>query len=323
MLRSLEGAVVVVTGASSGIGRAAAVAFAGKRASVVVTARRADLLEQVADECRRLGGKALAHAAEVTDAEAVDAVALAALERFGRIDVWVNNAGVTALGRLDEVPLDAFRRVIETNVFGYVYGARAALRTFRAHGSGTLINNASVAGRISQPYAGAYVMSKHAVRALGMSLRQELSLEGRGRDIHVCTLLPATIDTPFFQHAGNYTGRQAKAMPPVYAVDRAARAIVHLAQFPRREAFVGGSGRMLALQQTLAPGTAERMIARMVDRTHFYRDRTAAPTPGNVFEPGPYGSADGGWGGKRRTRIRRAAAAALAAGGALAYLRSR
>ena len=112
-------------------------------------------------------------------------------------------------------------------------------------------------------------------------------------------------------------------MPPVYAVERAAGTIEHLAQIPRGEAFVGGSGRMMALQQTLAPGLAERMMARLVERTHFYPDRTAAPTPGNLFEPGAYGSTDGGWGGKRKTRIRRGATAAVALGGALTYLRSR
>ena len=312
----------MITGASSGIGRAAALAFAEKGTSVVVAARRAELLENVAEECRRRGGDALAVVTDVTDTEAVERLAEAAVERFGRIDVWVNNAGVTALGRFDDVPPDAFRRVIETNAFGYVHGARAALRVFREHGSGTLINNASIVGRTSQPFAVAYVMSKHAVRALGMSLRQELSLEGAS-GIHVCTVLPAAIDTPFFQHAGNYAGREAKAMPPVYAVERAARTIVHLAQFPRREVVVGGSGRMIALQQTLAPGLAERMMARMVDRTHFYRDRSAAPTPGNLFEPGAYGSTDGGWGGKRKTRIRRGATAALALGAAVTYLRSR
>lgn len=319
---SLQGAVVVITGASSGIGRAAATAFAEKGASVVLAARRAELLENVADECRGRGGDALAVVVDVTDAEAVEGLAEAAVERFGRIDVWVNNAGVTALGRFEKVPPDAFRRVIETNAFGYVHGARAALRVFREQGRGTLINNASIAGRTSQPFAAAYVMSKHAVRGLGMSLRQELSLEGAS-GIHVCTVLPATIDTPFFQHAGNYTGRAPKAMPPVYAAEGAARTIVHLAQVPRRETFVGGSGRMIALQQTLAPALAERMMARMVDRTHFYRDRTAAPTPGNLFEAGAYGSTDGGWGGTRKTRIRRGATAALALGGALTYLRSR
>ena len=112
-------------------------------------------------------------------------------------------------------------------------------------------------------------------------------------------------------------------MPPVYPVERAAAAIVQLAQLPRREVLVGGSGRMLALQQALARALAERMMARMVDRTHLRRERTAPPTPGNLFEPGEYGSTDGGWGGKRKTRMRHAAAAALAVGGGLAYFRSR
>ena len=321
MRRSLNVSVVVVTGASSGIGRATAQAFARKGAAVVVAARRAHVLEDVAEECRRAGGDALAVPTDTTDADAVERLAAAAVDRFGRIDVWVNNAAVSLFARFHEAPPEDFRRVIETNLFGYVYGARAALRRFREQGEGVLINNASIVARVSQPYTSAYVMSKHAVRGLGMSLRQELALAG-ARGIHVCTVMPATIDTPFFDQAANFTGRKVKPMPPVYPPERAAGAIVRLARFPRREVFVGHSGRLLAGQQKLAPGLTERVLAVMTDRTHLYRDRPAGPTHGNLFEPRAVdGSVDGGWNGARRTRVRRLLTAGVALGG-LAVLRN-
>jgi short-subunit dehydrogenase len=289
----LTEAVVVITGASSGIGRAAAYAFARRGARLVLAARRAHLLEEVVQECEQIGAETLAVPTDVTDADAVERLAIAAEQRFGRIDVWVNNAGVTAMGRFDQLPPDIFRQVIETNLFGYVHGARTALRRFGAEGAGVLINNASMNAYVAEPYASAYVASKFAVRALSDCLREEWLDEP---EIHVCTVLPAVIDTPLFQHAANYEGRPVRAMPPVYAAEKVARTFVAMAEQPRREMFVGNSGRMLALQHTLAPAMTERMMARMVDRQHFYQDRRAVVSRGNLFEPMAEGSdVSGGW----------------------------
>lgn len=293
MPEHLNNAVVVITGASSGIGRAAAHAFARRGARVVVAARREHLLREVVDECGRLGAEALAVPTDVTDPDAVERLANAAEDRFGRIDVWINNAGVTALGRFDDLPPDVFRQVIETNLFGYANGAATALRRFHRRRAGVLINNASMNAYVAEPFASAYVASKFAVRGLADSLREEW-LDEPG--IHICTVLPAVIDTPLFQHAANYEGRAPRAMPPVYAPERVAESFVDLAERPRREMFVGNSGRMLALQHALAPGMTERMMARMVDRMHFYQDRLAVVTRGNLFEPMADGHrVDGGW----------------------------
>jgi NAD(P)-dependent dehydrogenase (short-subunit alcohol dehydrogenase family) len=319
MPRKVRDSVVVITGASSGIGRATALAFAKEGASVVLAARREQPLRQAATECEALGGRALAVPTDVTDEGAVKELARRAVENFGRIDVWVNNAAVTLFGRFEETPPEVYRRVIETNLFGYIHGARAALPYFREQGSGVLINNASMVAKVPQPYTSPYVISKHGIRALGECLRQELSLDG-AKDIHVCTIMPATFDTPFFQHAANYTGRAAKAMPPVYPAERVAKTIVRRARRPRRETFVGNAARMLNSQFAMAPGLTERMVATMVDRQHL-ADEPAPPAPGNVLGPmEEWTGVSGGWEGQKKTRARRIVAAGLVAAAASAPL---
>jgi short-subunit dehydrogenase len=207
----------------------------------------------------------------------------------------VNNHGVTLFARFEEAPLEDYWRVIEVDLLGSIYGARVALPIFREQGAGTLINQGSMVSKLSEPYVSSYVAAKHAIRGLGMSLRQELALNG-SKQIHVCTVMPATIDTPFFQHAANYLGRAAKAMPPVYSAERVARTIVNLARWPRREVFVGNSARMFWWQYLLAPGLTERMMAVMFDKLHLYQDKPAPPTSGNLFEPMAEGTTiSGGW----------------------------
>jgi short-subunit dehydrogenase len=306
MPMEISDSVVVITGASSGIGRATALAFAREGASLVLAARREQALLEAAAECESLGGRALAVPTDVTDEEAVRELARRAIEHFGRIDVWVNNAAVGLFGRFEETPSDAYRRAIETDLFGTIYGARAVLPYFREQGSGALINNSSVVAKASQPYTSAYVISKFAIRALGESLRQELALDG-AKDIDVCTVMPASIDTPFFQHAANYTGRAAKALNPVYDAEKVARTMVRCARRPKREVVVGSAGRMLALQHTLSLGLYERMAARLIDRDHF-QDRPAAPSAGSLFEPMQEGTGvSGGWKADDGTSMRRAA----------------
>lgn len=337
-MKRLKHRVVVVTGGSSGIGSATALAFADRGATVVVTARRAAALDDVAARCRERGSDALAIPADVTDHEALDALACEVAGRFGRIDVWVNSAAVHLFAPLEEAPVELWHRVVETNVFGTYHGLRAALPWMREQGEGVLINVSSVLGKVGAPHQSAYVASKHAVRAMSDSVRQEL------RDvpgISVCTVLPGPIDTPLFQHAGNFTGRRVKPIPPVIDARRVADTIVSCAAKPRREAVVGASTRDVLGLARLVPGLVERAAARQVDEHHF-ADEPSGPWAGNLLEPlDGAASVSGGWtrsgrqvgddargavsddGGRAGRRLALAGAAGAAGAAAVGVLRAR
>lgn len=307
MPRSIPDSVTVITGASSGIGRATALELARRNGTVVIAARREAALEDLARECEALGGHPLPVPTDVNDEQAMHALARRTVENFGRVDTWINNAAVTLFGRFEETPAADYRRVIETNLFGYINGARAAIPWFREQGSGVLINVASVAGRVAQPFTSAYVASKAAVIGLSECLRQELR-DAPG--VHVVTMLLPSVDTPLFQHGANHMGRAVKPLEPVHDPRRIARSIVSAIVKPQREVAVGAAAQVALLAQRVAPGTLEQLAARTVARQHF-QDRPAEPGVGNLYEPiGPY-AVRGGW---RRPSPRPAAAWIAAAG---------
>jgi short-subunit dehydrogenase len=276
--------VVVITGASSGVGHAAAVAFAQTRAAVVLAARSAEVLASVADACRTAGGTALAVPTDVSDPDQVAQLARAALAQFGRIDVWVNNAGVAALGRFEEIPLRDHAQVIQTDLLGTIYGSALALRQFRAQGGGTLINIASALGEIPAPYYASYVAAKHGIVGLGAALRQELA-ENHETDIHVCTVLPMAMETPFFAHAANYTGHEATPIPPVYDPQDAVEVILRLAEKPEAEVIVGGAGKVAAAFHAVAAGVTEKLMGAEVQQVQMQAPPPAPPTSGNLYTP--------------------------------------
>ena len=311
----------MVTGASSGIGRATGLAFAERGACVVLAARRAEALEELARQCQAAGGQALAVPTDVTNELAVAELARRAVERFGRIDVWVNNAGVYLLGLLEATPPEAFRRVLETNFFGYVNGARAVLPRFREQGHGVLINNASVYSHVGAPWLTAYVSSKFAVRGFSEALRQELA---DLPDVHICTVSPSPIDTPIFASAANHSGRAVKAPPPTYPPEQVAGTILASALHPKRERIVGGAGRLVTVAEAVVPGWFERVNCRYVNGLQFAAEPAPA-TDGNLYEPVSDGRAQarGGW--RHRpdppVPLRRLAAIGLLAAGSITIAR--
>jgi short-subunit dehydrogenase len=321
-MRSLNGKVVVITGASSGIGRATALMAARHGGAVVLVSRQEKALRELARECEAAGGHALAEAADVTDAQTLEKIARKGYQKFGHIDAWVNNAAVSLFAKFEEAPPEDYRRVIETNFFGYVNGARAVLPYFREQGRGVLINVSSMVGKAGAPYISAYTTSKFAINGWSESLRMELMDTPQ---IQVCTVLPASIDTPIFQHAANYTGRAIKPLPPVYPAEMVAEAILDCVHRPRREVYAGSAGAVMAKARVVAPETAEKMMARQVDKEHF-QDAFEEPKEGNLYRPmSEFNTVSGNWrepgseGGGQGRKVA-GVAAAVAGLGAIGYL---
>ena len=310
-LKPVNHSVVVVTGASGGIGRATAEAFAAAGAAVVLAARRADALGEVADACRRAGApQAFAVPTDVTDPAAVEALARFAIEHLGRIDTWVNNAGVAAIGRLEDTPPDVVRRVIETNLLGTAHGLRAAIPYLREQGHGVIVNVASVAGRAGQAYFGAYCASKHGILGLSEAVRQELI---DAPDVHVCTVLPGAIDTPIWQHAANHTGRSVTPPGPALPPTDVAAAIVRLATHPQREVVVGPDARAMIAAHAAAPDTFDQTSAKAAE-TALLHPWPTEPSTGNLFDSAGPSELTGGWPGPARSATPWVAVAAGVAG---------
>jgi short-subunit dehydrogenase len=274
--------VLVITGASSGIGRATARLAAAQGAHVVLAARNARDLEEVAREIRAAGGHALVVTADVSDPEQVEAIAVDAMGEFGRIDTWVNNAGVSLYGRLLDTSLDDMHRQIEINFWGSVYGSLAAVHRMQKRG-GTVINVASVLADHAVPLQGIYCASKHALKAFTDALRMEL--EADRIPIAISLVKPASMATPLFDKARTSLAEEPQPIPPVYAPEVAARTILACAERPLREVIAGGAGVFLRLGQLVSPRLTDRYLAR----AGFEKQQSGrAVRPGredNLYEP--------------------------------------
>lgn len=282
--RPLLGQTVVVTGATSGLGRAAALELSRRGVRVVLAARRAQALEEVADACRRAGGTdALPVPTDVTDPVAVNELAQRAVRLSGTIDCWVNNAGVTSFGSLEGTPLDVLQRVVDVNLWGSVHGARAVLPIFERQGHGVLVNVGSILSKVGQPFVPAYVISKFALHGLSEALRAQVASKP---GISVCTLLPYAIDTPHFQAGANFIGRMPFAMPPVQSPEHVARALVELIEHPRRELHVPRVAWLGLALHALVPSLVERVIHDALKRWHLGPAQLAEPQ-GNLWQPSP------------------------------------
>lgn len=275
--------VVVVVGASSGIGRATAHRFAERGTRLVLAARSLDSLHEVADECRARGAEAIAIRTDITLPGELEHLVNAAVSRFGGIDVWVAAASVFGYGAIDRMPSEIARSIIDTNVHGTIDGVRLALPALRVR-RGVVIVIGSVFSALPSSEAWAYVTSKHAIAGFAASIRQELH---RGSDpVDVAMVWPSTVDTPIYQHAANFTGRAVHPIPPLVEPDRVARTIVRIAARPRRRRIVGVVQGMAVPLHAVAPAFADRLLA-IAMRVFGLRAHNAPDRDGTVNIPDP------------------------------------
>jgi short-subunit dehydrogenase len=323
--------VLVVTGASQGIGRETALQLAMRGASVVLAARNAEALEELAVQVDRLGGRAEVATTDVADHEQVERLAERAVERFGRIDTWINNAAVSIYATVEQLEPEEMERLVQVNLLGQMYGSKAAIARMKPRGGGTIINVGSALSERAIPLQSAYVASKHGVQGFTEALRLELMHEHAGID--VVLILPSSINTPLFNFARSKLGVQPMPVPPVYEPRVVAAAICHAAEHGGREVVVGGWGKLLIAGQWLSPSLLDRYMLQ--GGRAFEQQKTKLPDDrrDNLFEPstGP-GSTSGMFGeGSKSTSLyttylelhpnRKRIAAAAFLVGALALLR--
>ncbi|MEQ4600485.1 MAG: SDR family oxidoreductase [Methylobacteriaceae bacterium] len=259
--KPLRDQVIVITGASSGIGLTTARMAARRGARVVLAARSTDVLARIVGEIEAEGGQALAVTADVGQRADVQAIADAARARFGRFDTWVNVAGLTVYGPLREIAYADHERLIQTNLWGTVNGSLIAVEYLRRHG-GALINVGSVASDLAFPFQGLYATSKHAVKGFTDTLRMELIAEGA--PVSVTLVKPASVDTPLPNRARNYMDREPTLPPPIYPPAEVANAILHAAVHPQRDIFVGGGGKMFVMGKAFVPGAYDELAPAII-----------------------------------------------------------
>ena len=280
-LKKLSEQTIVITGASSGIGLVTARMAARRGARLVLAARSEEALRQLVDEIKAEGHEAVYVVADVGYEDDVRRVANAALRSFGGFDTWVNNAGVSIYGRILDTPFEDMRRLYETNFWGVVYGSRVAAEVLRQRG-GALINVGSVLSDRAIPVQGVYSASKHAVKGFTDALRMEL--EEEGAPVSVTLIKPSTIDTPYTKHAKNLMEKEPSLPPPVYAPDTVAEAILHCAETPERDVYVGGGGKALTVFEKYAPRVTDKFMEAVAFRMQQQDGPAGARGDGGLYE---------------------------------------
>ncbi len=283
-LKPIGQQVIVITGASSGIGLATARAAAAKGAKVVLASRNDTALAQVAEAIRTSGGQAMHVATDVGKREDVQNLAGRAIAHFGGFDSWVNNAGVGIFGRLHEVSDADNHQLFQTNFWGLVYGSFIAAEHLKERG-GALINLGSVASDVALPMQGMYAASKHAIKGFTDAFRMEL--EAAGAPISVTLIKPTSINTPFSRNAKNYTDRAQQLPPPAYAPEEVARAILHAAEHGGRDYYIGGAGKILSSFNKHAPRAMDFLGERMMGQQ--FRDEPPRTPEGALYHSGEEG----------------------------------
>ncbi|HEV2610879.1 MAG TPA: SDR family oxidoreductase [Noviherbaspirillum sp.] len=280
-MKPINQQTVVITGASSGIGRETALAFAERGASLVLASRNETTLREVATEIQQRGGKAHVVVTDVGIWEDIDQLAREAVEQFGGIDTWVNNAAVNEHARVEQMTIEEIERIIQVDLMGQIYGMKAALSQMKRQGNGTIINVASILAKRGAPLHAPYVAAKHGIAGFTETLRLELMQERS--PINLTLVMPAYINTPFFINARSKLGVKPRPVPPIYEPQVVAEAVLFAAEHRRRDIIVGGSGAVLDMLQRISPSLVDRLM--LFRGFMFEQQKTGQPDDGqdNLF----------------------------------------
>lgn len=285
MIRKLSGTIVVITGATSGIGRETAREFAATGATVVIAGRRKDRLQELVGEIETKGGQALAVPTDVSDQSQVEELINTAIRHFGRVDVLVNNAGVAIASRFEQMALEDFRRLMDVNFWGAVYACRAVVPQMRKQRGGVILNVSSIFGKRGMPFETAYCASKFALAGFSEALRAELMSE----NIDVCTIFPGAVETEIFDAAANNTGLELPGFVPKFPAKQMAKLIVQTARFPQAEVIAAIDAQAINLTRTVVPTLMDLALGWSVPFMDVLRRGKTQNEPGqssnNLYEP--------------------------------------
>ncbi|HEX9980983.1 MAG TPA: SDR family NAD(P)-dependent oxidoreductase [Flavobacterium sp.] len=281
--QKIAGKTYVIIGASSGFGRGVAEELGRYKANVVIAARRTSLLEEIAQNIRTSGGSALVVTMDISNPEDVQRLAQAAVAQYGKVDVWINMAGVGAIGRFWEIPPEDQARLIDVNLKGFIYGSHAAINQFRKQGYGVLINMGSVDSETPHAYQAAYSSTKSGIRSFDLALSQELRLNDHHK-IKVVTIEPWAVDTPFWAHAANYTGVEQK-FAMMDEPDKVVNAVLRKSLRPKKIVPVGWKAKGSSFFANVFPRFNEWLTGNVAHRYQIKMPPSAPNTSGAVHKP--------------------------------------
>lgn len=302
-LKPLDQQVIVITGASSGIGLATAESAAQQGAKLILASRSGKTLAEICQRINDAGGQAIYVVADVGDREQLERIAGVALQKFGRIDTWINDAGVSIYGRLDEVSEEDSRRLFDTNFWGVVNGSLIALPHLKRQG-GALINVGSEVSDAVVPLQGMYSASKHAVKGFTDALRIEIEKLDEA-PVSITLIQPTAVDTPYPQHARNYMMEEPKLPTPRIDPQQVADAILKAAVKPERDVKVGAGAVLDTALSKLAPGLADTMAAKQADRQQYHEP--PRDPEGTLYKAGESGQIHGSGGVEDKDKKKAAA----------------